>query len=51
MADVTVKRLEEFEGYANQFLYAGSGLGVTAFGMNVLRLPPRWAAISPTNAM
>src|SRR5262249_16316535 len=43
MADVTVKRLEEFEGYANQFLYAGSGLGVTAFGMNVLRLPPRWA--------
>ena len=39
MADVTVKRFEELESYAGQFLYAGKGLGVTAWGMNVLRLP------------
>jgi len=43
MADVTVKRFDELEGYANQFLYAGRGLGVTAWGMNVLKLPPTWA--------
>jgi uncharacterized cupin superfamily protein len=43
MADVTVKRFDELESYANQFLYAGRGLGVTSFGMNVLKLPPNWA--------
>jgi len=43
MADVTIKTIEELEGYAGRFLYAGRGLGVTAWGMNVLRLPPRWA--------
>ncbi len=42
MADVTVKRLDELESYAGQFLYAGRGLGVTAWGMNVLKLPPKW---------
>ncbi len=42
MADVTVKRLEELESYQGQFLYAGKGLGVTAWGMNVLRLPAGW---------
>jgi mannose-6-phosphate isomerase-like protein (cupin superfamily) len=42
MADVTIKRIEELESYQNQFLYAGRGLGVTSFGMNVLRLPPNW---------
>ena len=42
MADVTVKRFEEFDGYHGRFLYAGKGLGVTAFGMNVLKLPPSW---------
>ena len=42
MADVTVKRFDELESYANQFLYAGRGLGVTAWGMNVLKLPPNW---------
>ena len=42
MADVTVKRLEELESYKGQgqFLYAGKSLGVTAWGMNVLKLPP-----------
>ncbi len=43
MADVTLKRFDEFESYQGQFLYAGRGLGVTAWGMNVLKLPPNWA--------
>ena len=43
MADVTVKSFEELESYQNQFLYAGRGVGVTSYGMNVLRLPPGWA--------
>lgn len=42
MADVTVKRIDDLESYHGQFLYAGKGLGVTAWGMNVLRLPPSW---------
>jgi uncharacterized cupin superfamily protein len=44
MADVTVKRLDELESYKGQgqFVYAGKGLGVTAWGMNVLKLPAGW---------
>ena len=42
MADVTVKRFDELESYHGQFLYAGRGLGVTAWGMNLLKLPPDW---------
>lgn len=42
MVDVTVKHFDELEGYHGQFLYAGKELGVTAWGMNVLRLPPNW---------
>ena len=42
MDDVIVKSFDELEGYKGQFLYAGRGLGVTAWGMNVLRLPPNW---------
>ena len=44
MADVTVKRLEEIESYKDQgqFRYAGKSLGVTAWGMNLLKLPPNW---------
>jgi uncharacterized cupin superfamily protein len=42
MADVTVKQFDELEGYEDQFFLAGKGLGVTAWGMNVLKLPPRW---------
>jgi hypothetical protein len=42
MADVTFKRFEELDSYQGQFVYAGRGLGVTSFGMNVLRLPPSW---------
>lgn len=49
MLDLTVKRLDELESYQGpagppgQFLYAGKSLGVTAWGMNVLKLPPDWA--------
>ena len=42
MADVTVRCFDELEGYENQFLHAGKGLGVTAWRMNVLKLPPSW---------
>lgn len=42
MADVTFRRIDELDNYAGQFLYAGKGLGVTAWGMNVLKLPPNW---------
>jgi len=48
MPDVTVKRIDELESYQGpggppgQFLYAGKSLGVTAWGMNVLKLPPAW---------
>lgn len=43
MADVTLKRIDELEGYKGQFLYAGKAIGVTSFGINVLKLPPNWA--------
>jgi uncharacterized cupin superfamily protein len=42
MADVTVKKFDELDNYGGQFLYAGKGVGVTAWGMNILRLPPNW---------
>ena len=44
MADVTIRKFDELESYADgkQFLYAGRGLGVTAFGINVMRLPAHW---------
>jgi mannose-6-phosphate isomerase-like protein (cupin superfamily) len=42
MTDVTVKTFDELDDYAGQFLYAGKGLGVTAWGMNVERLPAGW---------
>jgi uncharacterized cupin superfamily protein len=43
MADVTVKKFDELDSYGGQFLYAGKGVGVTAWGMNVLRLPAGWS--------
>ena len=42
MADVTKKRIDELEGFHGQFLYAGKALGVSAWGMNVLKLPASW---------
>jgi len=49
MTDVTVKRFEDLDGYQatpdgpKQFLYAGKGLGVTSWGMNILELPAQWS--------
>jgi mannose-6-phosphate isomerase-like protein (cupin superfamily) len=41
MADVTVKRLEDFESvFHGGMLRVRAGLGVTAFGMQVIELPP-----------
>lgn len=42
MTDVTVKSFEEFDNHEGLFLYCGKGLGVTAWGMNLERLPPNW---------
>ena len=41
MSDVTVKRLDEFEGvFGGGMRRVRSGLGVTSFGMQVIELPP-----------
>jgi quercetin dioxygenase-like cupin family protein len=41
MADVTVKRTEDFEpSFGGGMLKARAGLGVTSFGMQLLRFPP-----------
>ena len=40
MADLTVKRTEDFETtFRGHMLKARSGLGVTAFGMQIISLP------------
>ncbi len=42
MADVTVKRTEEFEPtFRGGMLKARAGLGVSSFGMQILRFPPQ----------
>jgi hypothetical protein len=45
MAEVQVKRLDELPSYENQggFIFVGKGLGISSFGINVLRMPPNWA--------
>ena len=41
MADVTVRRTEEFEPtFRGGMLKARAGLGVSSFGMQILRFPP-----------
>lgn len=42
MADVTVKKFDELDGHGGQFLYAAKGIGVTAWGMSLERLPANW---------
>lgn len=43
MADVTVKRLEEFEGiFGGGMRRVRAGLGVSSFGMQVMELPPNF---------
>jgi mannose-6-phosphate isomerase-like protein (cupin superfamily) len=45
MADVKIKRFDELESYQGEgrFCYAAKSLGVTAWGMSVLRLPAGWS--------
>src|SRR5262245_34544433 len=45
MADVTIKRFDDLESYNGEgrFRYAAKTLGVTSWGMNVLKLPPQWS--------
>jgi mannose-6-phosphate isomerase-like protein (cupin superfamily) len=43
MSEVTVKKFGDLEGYQGLFLHAAKGLGVTSWGMNLLKLPPQWA--------
>jgi hypothetical protein len=44
MADYTAKRLEEMEtGFGGGFVKARAELGVTAFGMQVIQLPPEYS--------
>jgi quercetin dioxygenase-like cupin family protein len=41
MAEVTIKRLEEFEGiFGGGMRRVRAGLGVTSFGIQVIELPP-----------
>lgn len=44
MSDVTVKTIDELDSWEGKgnFCYAGKGLGVTAWGMNVERFPAGW---------
>lgn len=48
MSDVTVKQFKDLDGYQEKpkgpkrFLYAGKGLGVKAWGLNILNLPAGW---------
>lgn len=44
MPDITIKHIDELSSYKDegQFRYAGKDLGVSAWGMNVLKLPPHW---------
>jgi uncharacterized cupin superfamily protein len=44
MADVTVKRLEEFEAiFGGGMRRVRAGLGVTSFGIQVIELPPNFS--------
>jgi hypothetical protein len=43
MADYTARRIEEMEaGFGGGFVKARAELGVTAFGMQVIQLPPEY---------
>src|SRR5919201_259955 len=49
MADVTVKRLEEFEAiFGGGMRRVRAGLGVTSFGIQVIELPPEFS-VYPTH--
>jgi mannose-6-phosphate isomerase-like protein (cupin superfamily) len=45
MADVTIKRFDDLESYNGEgrFRYAAKSLGVSSWGMNILKLPAQWS--------
>jgi mannose-6-phosphate isomerase-like protein (cupin superfamily) len=45
MADVTIKQFDELASYNEEgrFRYAGKSLGVSSWGMNILKLPAQWS--------
>ena len=45
MADVTIKRFDDLESYKGEgrFRYAAKSLGVSSWGMNILKLPAHWS--------
>lgn len=42
MSCTVIKRFDELDSHEGVFLYAGKSLGVTAWGMNIERLPAGW---------
>ena len=43
MADVTVKRLDEFEtSFGGAIKLVRHGLGVGSFGISIIDIPPAW---------
>jgi len=44
MADVTIKKFDDLDSYQGEgrFRYAAKSLGVTSWGMNLLKLPAQW---------
>ncbi|MCK5920979.1 MAG: cupin domain-containing protein [Methylococcales bacterium] len=49
MTNITIKKFEEMDRYEGEydsgqkFIYAGKSMGVSAWGMNVIEMPPNWA--------
>jgi uncharacterized cupin superfamily protein len=48
MPDITIKKLDEMERYSGpfqkgqEFFFTGQSLGLSALGMNAIRMPPNW---------
>lgn len=48
MTNITIKKFEEMDRYEGEydsgqkFIYAGKSMGVSAWGMNVIEMPPNW---------
>ena len=45
MADITIKQFDDLDSYKGEgrFCYAAKSLGVSSWGMSILRLPPGWS--------
>lgn len=48
MSHVTIKQMDELESYegdfqsGQKFMFAGKSLGVSSWGMNIIKMPPNW---------